>query len=89
LSIRVLPERVRGIARQRLLAERAKARASKRPIHENVLSTIDTTLAYLDESLPMRHFMDFLYFTEKSDRQFGESWRRACPELARLLHGRE
>ncbi len=89
LSIRVLPERVRGVARQRLLAERAKARASKRPIHENVLSTIDTTLAYLDESLPMRHFMDFLYFTEKSDRQFGESWRRACPELARLLHGRE
>jgi sulfatase maturation enzyme AslB (radical SAM superfamily) len=89
LSIRVLPPRVKEIARQRLLAERSKAMASKRQVHENVLSTIDTTLAYLDESLPRKHFMDFLYFSEKSDRQFGDSWRRACPELARLLRGEE
>jgi hypothetical protein len=76
---------VKDVARQRLLAERAKAKASTRPIHEHISSTIDTTLAYLDESLPIKHFMDFLYFTEKSDRQFGDSWRRACPELAGLL----
>ena len=30
--------------------------------YEMFLSTIDTTLAYLDESLPLKHFMDFLYF---------------------------
>jgi hypothetical protein len=89
LSIRVLPARVKEIARQRLLAERSKARASKRPIHEDVLSTIDTTLAYLNESLPIKDLMDFLYFSEKSDREFGDSWRRACPELARLLRGAE
>jgi hypothetical protein len=89
LSIRVLPARVKEVARQRLLAQRSKARVSRRPIHENVLSTIDTTLAYLDESLPRKNFMDFLYFSEKSDRQFGDSWRRACPELARLLRGEE
>lgn len=85
LSIRMLPARVKDVARQSLLAEREKARVSKRPIHENVLTTLDTTLAYLDESLPVKHFMDFLYFSEKSDRQFGDSWRRACPELAGLL----
>jgi hypothetical protein len=89
LSIRILPAHVKEVARHRLLAERAKALASKRSIHKNVLSTIDTTLAYLDESLPLRHFMDFLYFSEKSDREFGDSWRRACPELARLLRDRE
>ncbi len=89
LSIRVLPAAVKEVARQRLLAERVKARASKRPIHKNVLSTIDATLAYLDESLPIKYFMDFLYFTEKSNRQFGDSWRRACPELARLLRPKE
>jgi hypothetical protein len=53
------------------------------------LSTIDTTLAYLNESLPIKDLMDFLYFSEKSDREFGDSWRRACPELARLLRGAE
>jgi hypothetical protein len=37
----------------------------------------------------MKDFMDFLYFSEKSDRQFGDSWRRACPELAHLLRDGE
>jgi len=87
LSIRALPARVKEVARRRLLVERAKAGASNWQIHENGLSSIDTTLAYLNESLPVKDFMDFLYFTEKSDREFGDSWRRACPELARLLRG--
>lgn len=89
LSIQVLPERVKDVARQRLLAEREKAKGAARPIPESVLSSIDATVAYLDGTLPKRDFLDFMYFTEKTDLQFGDSWRRACPELARLLRPQE
>lgn len=28
---------------------------------------------------------EFLYSSEKTDREFNESWRKACPELEQLL----
>jgi hypothetical protein len=33
--------------------------------------------------------MNFLYFSEKTDRRLGGSWREACPELARLMGTQE
>jgi sulfatase maturation enzyme AslB (radical SAM superfamily) len=85
LSAQILPEKVRNLAKERLLAERSKEDARQKPMFRHLLSSIDTIAAFLTEPSPPQHIMDFLYFTEKSDRLFGDSWRGACPELAQLL----
>lgn len=84
LSIQILPARVKNIARGRLVAERAKAEALPQRYHF-LLSAIDTILTYLDGTAYPAELIEFFQFSEKSDREFGDSWRQACPELAGLL----
>jgi hypothetical protein len=67
-----------------LVAERTKAEAQPKRFHF-LLGAIDTILAYLDGASNALELMEFLQFSEKSDREFGDSWRQAFPELARLL----
>jgi MoaA/NifB/PqqE/SkfB family radical SAM enzyme len=85
LSIQNLPARVKDSVRERLLAARARVEARLDKKWHYILDSIDVTIAYMDEACSPRLLMDFLYFSEKSDREFGDSWRRACPELAQLL----
>jgi hypothetical protein len=85
LSIQILPERAKAVARERLLAVRDKAKGWLNSRFESTLSSIDTVIDFLGGTANPKIIMDFLYFSEKSDRQFGDSWRQACPDLARLL----
>jgi MoaA/NifB/PqqE/SkfB family radical SAM enzyme len=85
LSIRNLPARAKAIARERLLAARAEAELRVSEKLQPLLRSIDGVLAYMEEDSRSRDFADFLYFSERSDREFGESWRTACPELSRAL----
>lgn len=85
LSIQNLPAAVKELVRERLLWQRDKLKPRlDGPCHTQVLS-IDSILAYLDEASPKGQLPHFLYFSEMSDRQFGQSWRESCPELARHL----
>lgn len=85
LSIQILPARVKDIARAQLLELRDKNKSLLGGKYHTQVISIDSILAYLDEAAPSGQLMDFLYFSEKSDRQFGESWRESCPELASNL----
>ncbi len=89
LSIAILPPRLKDIARERLSNERAKLAALGRQDLDAICSSIDTTMEYLSDDSSGKHLMDFLYFSEKSDRVFGDSWKQACQELARLLPATE
>lgn len=82
LSVQHLPDRVKDIARRRLLVERAKAEALDRPDLHFITSQIDTTLAHMDQAGSLKRLMDFMYFSAKSDQEFGDSWQKAAPELA-------
>jgi hypothetical protein len=88
LSIQILPSRLKEAARERLLEARVRAEPGLRPQWRFALANIDSTIAFMNAASP-RHLADFLYFSEKSDREFGGSWRQACPELARLLERRD
>ena len=86
LCIQILPPEAKAAARTRLIEARAKAKALGGPDLSSLIGTFDTTIAYLDQSQASRRdLIDFLFFSEKSDREFGDSWRHACPELAQLL----
>jgi len=87
LSIDNLPANVKRVARERLLAaeSRAKERIGRRSAK---LSSIGTILAYMEGAGQRINMADFLYFSEKTDREFNESWRKACPELEQLLTAR-
>lgn len=85
LSIQILPAAAKELARERLLLQSARLNPLLGgQFHSQVLS-IDSILAYLDEAAPQGQLPHFLYFSEMSDRQFGQSWRESCPELARTL----
>ena len=86
LSIQTLPPLVKDLARERLLAARSKVEKLDGPNVQWLAGTFDATLAYMDEGeLNRRDLMEFLFFSENSDKVFGDSWRRVCPDLARLL----
>ncbi|MEZ5354223.1 MAG: twitch domain-containing radical SAM protein [Bryobacteraceae bacterium] len=86
LSIQMLPAKIKAAARAHLVAVREQARSLGRPDCRFLIDTFETTLTHLDAAAgSSREFMDFLYFSEKSDRQFGDSWRSACKELSALL----
>jgi hypothetical protein len=86
LSIANLPPRVKQVAKDRLLAGHRKAR----PHVSNAakLSSIETVIAHMEGPGQRINMAEFLYFSEKSDREFHDSWRKACPELEQLLTAR-
>jgi hypothetical protein len=83
LSIANLPPHIKQIASERLLAARSKATA--RFGNGIQLSTINAILAHIQTPGHPNGLKDFLYFTEKTDREFKESWAQACPELYDLM----
>jgi hypothetical protein len=88
LNIQILPDRVKDAARRHLSTAREKAE-SLQWCEGRLASTFASTEAYMSEGkLSPRDLMEFYYFSENSDRVFGDSWRRACPELANLLSAR-
>jgi pyruvate-formate lyase-activating enzyme len=86
LSIVNLPDRIKAIARERLIGARDKAQL--RLGMTSNLSSVDTILAHMETPGHRMHLAEFLYFSEKTDREFDESWRKACPELEQLLTAR-
>jgi len=52
------------------------------PGREFIAGQIDTVVAHLGRPGTLKGIMDFLYFSKLSDREFGDSWRQAAPELA-------
>ena len=86
MNIQMLPPQVKEVARERLSAARARAELQDWPNVRWLASTFDSTMAYMDQGqMGRQELMEFLFFSENSDRVFGDSWRRACPDLARLL----
>jgi hypothetical protein len=86
LSIVNLPDNIKHIAKERLIAARDKAEG--RLGRGSKLSSVDTILAFIEGKGQRVNMVEFLYFSEKTDREFHESWRRACPELEQLLTAR-
>jgi len=86
LSIENLPANIKQVARDRLLAAEAKARP--RIGNRAKLSSIGTVLAHMEGPAHRISLAEFLYFSEKTDREFNDSWRKACPELEQLLTAR-
>jgi uncharacterized radical SAM superfamily Fe-S cluster-containing enzyme len=86
LAIEALPNRIKAAARVHLLAVRQKALALPGTDPDWISRSFDPVFAYLDKpSGSPRAFMGFLSYTERCDRDFGDSWRVACPELAKHL----
>jgi MoaA/NifB/PqqE/SkfB family radical SAM enzyme len=88
LSIQNLPPRVKQVAKERLLAAESKARPRIGNRYQDKLSSIETVLAYMEGPAQRVGVVEFLMFSEKSDREFHDSWRKACPELEQLLTAR-
>jgi len=82
LSIENLPPLAKETARRRLMEIRTRAEAREKPGKRVIGGQIDTIIAHMDRKGSPKALMDFLYFSEKSDREFGDSWRNAAPELA-------
>ena len=85
LSIQILPAPLKDLARSKLLALQSEMSEKVLPEFQHRLSSIDGIIAYMDEANPADKLRDFLYFSEKSDREFGDSWRKSCPTLAEGL----
>lgn len=86
LSIDNLPANIKQVAKERLLA--AEAKATGRIDNWAKLSSIGTVIAYMEGPAQRMSMAEFLYFSEKTDREFHDSWRKACPELEQLLTAR-
>jgi hypothetical protein len=86
LSIVNLPDNIKQVARERLIAARDRVQSRLRA--SSKLSSIDTILAHMEGKGQRINLAEFLYFSEKTDREFNESWRKACPELEQLLTAR-
>jgi sulfatase maturation enzyme AslB (radical SAM superfamily) len=87
LSIQALPKAAKQLARERLMAEMERPEARKQGAYEQFLGSIASTLAYMDEADTSSDLKDFLEFSKKSDKEWGESWQKSLPELARALEG--
>jgi len=87
LSIQAMPKDAKRVARRRLQQELARAEALKDPAVDGVIGSIRSTLAFLDAADTTWELDDFVEFCAKSDREFGDSWRETCPELAKSVDG--
>jgi pyruvate-formate lyase-activating enzyme len=87
LSIQALPPDAKRVARGRLRAEIARAEARGESALDGAIGSMRATLAFLNEAETTADLDDFVAFCEKSDREFGDSWRETCPELARSVDG--
>lgn len=86
LSIQVLPERVKDVVRERLLELREKSRPLLNGRFHTQAVSLEAILGFLDAASGTKaELLHFLYFSEQSDRHFGESWRDSCPELSKIL----
>jgi sulfatase maturation enzyme AslB (radical SAM superfamily) len=85
LSIQNLPPDVKILARERLVKEKTREEYRRRKNTAWLLNSIDTVVAYMDGANPTDHWKDFFSFTASSDREFGDSFTCAAPELAALL----
>ena len=86
LSIQILPDNIKRIAKERLLAAQSESerRWGTRAIH----SSVQGVISYMEGKGSRLDLAEFLYFSEKTDREFHDSWRKACPELEQLLTAR-
>jgi len=82
LSISNLPAGLKQNARASLLELKDQVMRDRRAGTEFIAGQIDTVIAHLGRPGTRKALMDFLYFSEKSDREFGDSWRQAAPALA-------
>lgn len=87
LSVQVLPQAVKDLARERLEVEKARAEY-QRPRLLWLRQSIDTLIAYMDDGRLDAEWDDFVGFTARSDQEFGDSLASAAPELAALLAAR-
>jgi len=85
LSVQTLPQRIKDRAREKLLLEKARPAYAERPDIAWVLGTIDEVLDHLDGADLAEQADDFAGFTERSEREFGDSLLTAAPELGALL----
>ena len=86
LSISILPDAIKAVAEERLLAAESRALARFGP--RAAITSVHAVIAHMKNKRERIDLMDFLYFSEKTDREFGESWRQACPELSQMLSAR-
>ena len=84
-SVQNLPPNIKKLARERLVNEKTREEYRNRDDLTWVLSSIDTLLAYMDRPVAKKHWKDFRTFTTRSDREFGDSFERAAPEMTALL----
>lgn len=85
LSVQALPHSVKLVVRERLQREIQTAEASRTNDPSDHLGTIRSTIAFMDAADTSEDLGDFFAFAEASDREFGDSWRDAAPELAMRL----
>jgi sulfatase maturation enzyme AslB (radical SAM superfamily) len=85
LSIQALPKAAKELARQRLTRELNRPEARQQEGYQHFAGCIANVLAFMDEADTTSSLPEFFQFCESSDRQFGDSWRAALPELARAL----
>jgi MoaA/NifB/PqqE/SkfB family radical SAM enzyme len=88
LSIKMLPSAARKVARQRLEGVRQKIELGSLRDPADHLKSIDRIIAFMEEPSPPGHWAEFLSFSQKSDREFGDSWLEMCPELAKEIFPR-
>jgi MoaA/NifB/PqqE/SkfB family radical SAM enzyme len=88
LSIKMLPAAARKVARQRLEEVRQKIELGSLRDPADHLKSIDRIIAFMEEPCPPGHWAEFLSFSQKSDREFGDSWLEMCPELAKEIFPR-
>ena len=85
LSIQGLPAHAKTVVRERLQAEIERAEAWNRPDLVALIGTIRATIAYMHAADATENLRDFFFFSEATDKAFGDSWREAAPELAASL----
>jgi sulfatase maturation enzyme AslB (radical SAM superfamily) len=85
LSVQSLPFQIKALARQRLLEEKMREEYRERTNIAWVLSSIDTVIEFMNGSNGTGPWRDFIAFTTSSEREFGDSFARAAPEMAALL----
>jgi sulfatase maturation enzyme AslB (radical SAM superfamily) len=85
LSIQSLPTHVRDLAHERLARERTRPEYVGREALAWLLDNVDAIMSYMHQDDLGHCLGDFRTFTRNSDREFGDSFEDAVPELARLL----
>jgi hypothetical protein len=83
LSIQIPPDHIKRIAKERPLAIQSNAESRWGSI--DALSTIHPVIAHMEQAGGRMDLAEFLYFSEKTDREFKDGWRKACLELVSLL----